>query len=60
MEELFTTQEVADALRLSEYKVRDMLRKGTIKGVKVDGQWRVRLSDYRQYLDSLEGRKKDK
>ncbi|GAC1691003.1 MAG: hypothetical protein PVS3B3_13740 [Ktedonobacteraceae bacterium] len=54
MEELFTVSEIARALRISEYKVRVMLRDGKIKAVKVDGQWRVRLSDYQAYLDSLE------
>lgn len=59
MEELFTVEDVAKALKLSEYKVRVMLRTGTIKGVKVDGQWRVRPADYRKYLDSLDSEQQE-
>ena len=53
MEELLTPKQIAEALHISVYKVKVMLRVGTIKGVKVDGQWRVRPADYRRYIDSL-------
>jgi excisionase family DNA binding protein len=53
MEELYTPEDLAMMLKISEYKVRAMLRKGTIKGIKIDGQWRVRPSEYQRYLNSL-------
>lgn len=37
---LMTIQEVSDYLRISESTIRRMLRKGTIKGLKVGNQWR--------------------
>lgn len=60
MEELLTPKDIADALQISPYKVKEMLRKGTIEGIKVDGQWRVRPAKYREYLDSLSQQPEDK
>jgi len=57
MEKMFTPEEIAERLQISLYKARAMIRKGTIPGIKVDGQWRVHPEDYQSYLDSLRHQK---
>jgi hypothetical protein len=60
MEELLTPKDIATALRISEYKAKEMIRTGVIEGVKVDGRWRVRPAKYQEYLDSLSQKQQDK
>lgn len=60
MEELLTPKDIAKALQISEYKAKEMIRTGTIEGIKVDGRWRVRPAKYQEYLDSLGRKEKEK
>jgi len=48
-ERLFTVEEVADYLRISQETVRRLLRSGQLVGVHIGRTWRVPLSE----LESL-------
>jgi len=49
-EQLLSPEEVAKRLAISPKTVRDYLRAGRIKGMKLGRLWRVRESDLQQYL----------
>lgn len=49
-EQLLSPEEVAERLAISPKTVRDYLREGRIKAMKVGKLWRVRESDLQQYL----------
>jgi excisionase family DNA binding protein len=49
-EQLLSPEEVAERLAISPKTVRDYLREGCIKAMKVGKLWRVRESDLQQYL----------
>lgn len=51
---LLTVAEVAAELRLSEWTVRDYLRRGVLAGVRIGGAgpWRVRRDDVERLLES--------
>ena len=38
---LYTVKEVAEMLRLNPDTVRDFLQRGSLRGYKIGGQWRV-------------------
>lgn len=50
-ERLLTPAEVAEYLQLAEKTVKDMLRAGRLRGVKVGSFWRVRREDLEQYIN---------
>ncbi len=50
MSELLTVEEVAKELRLHPDTVKRLLRKETIPGYKVLGDWRVKRSDLDAYI----------
>jgi excisionase family DNA binding protein len=51
---LLTPEEVAERLSISVYTVKDWLRAGKIRGVKVSPRlWRVRESDLQAFIESL-------
>jgi excisionase family DNA binding protein len=56
-EELLEVIEVAEILRYNPYTVREKLRTGEIKGVKLPrGRWRVKRADLEAYIgDSKKG-----
>lgn len=58
MEKLLTPEEVASKLIVSPKTVRDWLREGTIKGVKVGKLWRIREADLESFIAS-NGTKED-
>jgi excisionase family DNA binding protein len=47
---IFTPKEVAEKLTVSIKTVKDWLRSGKLKGVKVGRLWRVRESDLENFL----------
>jgi len=55
MEKLYTPEEVAEYLRVSEKTVRNFLRAKTLKGVKVGREWRIRERDLQDYVNGLNG-----
>jgi DNA (cytosine-5)-methyltransferase 1 len=50
MEEMLTTKEVAQKLRLSVETVKKMLREGILPGHKVGRKWLVSSEELTQYL----------
>lgn len=54
MEKLLSPEEVAEVLGVSQKMVRDWLRAGRIKGLKLGRIWRVRESDLEAFIKSLE------
>lgn len=52
---LLTTDELAQVLRCSKTKAKDLLKgPSAIPSIKIGGQRRIRTSDLRDYIDSLE------
>jgi len=47
---ILTVQEVAKMLRVSEWKVYQLLETGSIKGFKVGRQWRVKTEKVDNYV----------
>lgn len=45
MTELLTTHEAARALKFCPSTVRDMIRRGEIKAIRMGRQWRIRPED---------------
>ena len=54
MEKLLSPEQVGEILGVSQKMVRDWLRAGRIKGVKLGRIWRVRESDLEAFIKSLE------
>jgi excisionase family DNA binding protein len=50
LERIFTPEEVAERLTIKTKTVKDWLRAGKLKGVKVGRLWRVRESDLEAFL----------
>ncbi len=50
-EQLYTTREVGDILRVQEATVRSWLRKGKLQGIKLpDGDYRIKESTVNEIL----------
>ena len=53
MDKLLTPEEVAERFAVSPKTLRDWLRTGKMKGIKVGGKlWRVSESDLDQFIES--------
>lgn len=50
LDRLLTPEEAADILVVSPNTVRHWLRTGTLKGIKVGLQWRIRKSDLEEFI----------
>lgn len=50
MEKLFTVEQAAELLAVTPNTVREWLRTGQLKGVKLKKMWRVRESDLEAFL----------
>lgn len=50
---LYTPQEVADRLKVSEQTIKLWLREGTLRGVRLGGKriWRIPESAIQEFLD---------
>jgi excisionase family DNA binding protein len=57
MSELLTVEEVAQELRLHPDTVKRLLRRETIPGYKIQGEWRVKRSDLDTYIEAQKYRK---
>ncbi len=51
MEQYLTPEEVAEKLKLHPDTVKRLLRQGKIPGVKIEGSWRISISELNAYLD---------
>lgn len=53
MEERFLTPEdIAKRLHLKPYTIKKYLRSGEIRGIKIGNRWRIKESDFQEYIDS--------
>jgi excisionase family DNA binding protein len=52
---LLTLSEAANLLQISTRTLQRMIRKGELPAFKVGGQWRVRETQLRQWVESREG-----
>lgn len=50
MEKLLTVEQAADLLAVTPSTVRDWLKRGVLKGVKLRKMWRIRESDLEAFL----------
>jgi excisionase family DNA binding protein len=51
-EKVYTPEGAAEALLVSPKTIRDWLRTGKLKGIKIGRLWRVRESDLEEFLKS--------
>ncbi len=51
MEKLYTPEMAADLLHVSTLTLKKWLRSGSLNGIKVGRQWRVRESDLKAFID---------
>lgn len=49
---LLTVSQVAERLSFNPYTVRDLLRRGELKGSKILSTWRVQESDLDDFVES--------
>ena len=49
-DKLMTPKQAAERLIVSEKTVKDWLRAGTLKGIKVGRLWRIKESDLHEFL----------
>lgn len=56
LEGVYTTEEVADAPRVSVFTVRRLLNSGRLHGFKVGKDWRIRESDLEAFIGASPGR----
>ena len=54
-EAVYTVAEVSTMLRMSPYSIREMLKLGTMKGMKVGTKWRIPQSS----ITEMENQKED-
>lgn len=48
---LYKTEQVAEMCQVTPYTVRLWLKEGTLPGVKLENQWRIRRSDLKKFLN---------
>jgi excisionase family DNA binding protein len=51
-EKVYTPEGAAEALMVSPKTIREWLRTGKLKGVKIGRLWRVRESDLQEFLQT--------
>lgn len=56
---LFTVEDIADWLRLSQKTVYGWLRSGDLPGVKIGQVWRIKEEDLMQFIEDHYGGKAD-
>ena len=49
---LLKISDAAKYLNINPWTIRDMLRRGELKGYKIKNRWRIKLSDIEKYLQS--------
>lgn len=49
-EKLLTVKEVAEILRIAEKTVRELLKEGSLPGIKVGKTWRIPEDDLKKYI----------
>ncbi|MEI8129819.1 MAG: helix-turn-helix domain-containing protein [bacterium] len=57
LEKAFTSEEIAEYLRLHPYTIRKLAREKKIPAFRVGGQWRFRKDDIDAWSKSYSGRR---
>jgi excisionase family DNA binding protein len=52
LERVYTTEEVAEALRVSVFTVRRLLNSGRLQGFKVGKDWRITEGDLEAFIEA--------
>ena len=52
---LYTTSQVAELCQVSAETIRRWLQEGTLKGIRLDNQWRIKRSDLLVFLNARYG-----
>ena len=55
LEKYLTVVEVADNLKIPVNTVRDWLRKGSLKGVRIGRHWIIKEIDFQAFIKQQEG-----
>lgn len=50
MDKLYTTQEVAEILKVSDRTVRNLIKREDLKAIKVGRKWRIKEKFLQEYL----------
>ena len=51
-EKFYTSKEIAEILKLSNYTIGDYIRSGKLKAIKFGRVWRVSENQLKQFLES--------
>lgn len=51
---LLTPEQVAERLQISVFTLKDYLRKGKIKGIKVGNRWRIKEEALEAFIEDQE------
>jgi len=54
IEKLLTVEEVAENLRVTAYTVREHLKSGRLRGMKIGKLWRIKESDLEAFIKGKE------
>jgi len=51
MPEIYTPEEIAEKLKVSEQTIRRYLREGKMEGFKIGNNWRVKEQSFFDFID---------
>ena len=54
IEKFYTVKEVSEALKIPQISVTRLIRNGTIKGIKLGGQWRISEKNFNLFIEESE------
>ena len=54
VEKTYTPSQVAEILQVKDYTVREWLKSGQLKGINLNGRWRVKESALEDFMQSRE------
>jgi excisionase family DNA binding protein len=54
-DKLYTTEEVAEIVKVTEWTVREWCKAGTLPAFKPGRAWRIKHSDLKQFLNERHG-----
>ena len=55
MDKYLTVTEIAESLKIPTASIRDWLRRGYLKGVRLGRHWRIKEEDFQEFLKKQEG-----
>lgn len=58
MSEIYTPDEIAEKIKVSEQTVRRYLRDGKLEGFKIGNNWRITEKNFLEFIDNQASSKK--